>query len=198
MMAAEEMAMFGSMHPFTNQFAPVEDGYVYYPSRKSGGKFVSSEEYDRLLANWRRVAGLRPFLIGVGLMVFVMNLGIFAQVFLDLPFWINWIVLAAIIAALFAWLLPPSRAPLHLVKSRPVVTPPRPAGQPQRQARAVIPWPFVILILVGSGSVFANHIGSPDRSPVWWAWTLVSGVIFAAYSWLGIQKLVDRRHQVTA
>lgn len=190
--------MFGSMRPFTNQFAPFEDGYVYYPSRKGGGKFVSTAEYDRLLADWRRVAGVRPFLIAVGLMVFVMNLGIFAQVFLDLPFWINWVALAAIIAALFAWLMPPSLAPRRLVKSRPVVAPPRPPGQPQRQARALLPWPIVILVLVWSGSVFLNHIVSADRSPAWWAWTLGSGVLFGAYSWLGIQKLLDRRHQETA
>ena len=49
--------MFDPVGAFSKQFIPVEDGYLYYVSRKEGGKLVKPAEYETLIENWTAVAG---------------------------------------------------------------------------------------------------------------------------------------------
>ena len=49
--------MFDTMDAFTRQFTPVDGGYLYYPSKNDGGKLVTAEEFESLVADWQRVAG---------------------------------------------------------------------------------------------------------------------------------------------
>src|SRR5206468_8616608 len=121
---AEDMTMFDSMAAFTKQFTPVEGGYVYYPSRKAGGKFVSVEEYDRLVSNWRRVAGRRATWIWVGFLAAVLVLWTILGEMLALPAWTSWIVITLSVAVSLGWLLRASFAPRRLVASRPDMVPP--------------------------------------------------------------------------
>ena len=53
-----EASMFDAAGAFTRQFKPVDGGYVYYPSRKAGGKLVTVDEYETMVANWQRIAEL--------------------------------------------------------------------------------------------------------------------------------------------
>ncbi|QAY78917.1 hypothetical protein ETR14_22035 [Sphingosinicella sp. BN140058] len=49
--------MFDSKSAFEKQFTRVDGGFLFYPSCKSGGKLITTEEYADLLADWERVAG---------------------------------------------------------------------------------------------------------------------------------------------
>ena len=43
--------MFDSIGAFTRQFTPVDGGYLYFPSRKNGGKLVTAEEFETLVSD---------------------------------------------------------------------------------------------------------------------------------------------------
>jgi len=56
-MRAGEITMFDATGAFTKQFTPFHEGYLVYPSRKTGGKLITADEYERLVGDWKRVAG---------------------------------------------------------------------------------------------------------------------------------------------
>src|SRR5687767_6871229 len=47
------LSMFDPVKPFSDMFEPHGDGYVYFPSPKSGGKLISAAERDQLVADYR-------------------------------------------------------------------------------------------------------------------------------------------------
>jgi hypothetical protein len=190
---AEDMTMFDSTGTFTKQFTPFVDGYVYFPSRKAGDKFVSVEEYDRLVSNWRRVAGRGASWIWVGFGVVTLVLWTILCDILALPPWTSWIVITLSVAVMLGRLLRAGYAPRRLLASRPDITPPRPRSQARRQARAMIGWPIVVFGLLLSGAIFFSQLRSADRTPSWWAWVIGSGLMLGAYIWIGFQKLADRK-----
>jgi hypothetical protein len=49
--------MIDSHRSFAGQFTPVDGGYLYYPSRKSGGKLITTDELEELDKAWRRRVG---------------------------------------------------------------------------------------------------------------------------------------------
>jgi hypothetical protein len=188
----EATAVFDVSGAYSRQFTPVEDGYIYYPSRKGGGKLVTVEEYDNLVADWQRIAGSRGRWKTVGVAVFAILLWTLAGEVLALPEWWDWILTVACVAGLSGWLLWASLAPRRLVRDRPDIVPPRRALDVRREARATLTWPFVILMLFISGTVFIRTLSSLDRLPPWWAWLIGSGTFFGSYLWIALQKLRDR------
>ena len=185
--------MFDATRAFTRQFKPVDGGYVYYPSRKAGGKLVSVDEYEMLVADWQRIAGTRGHWKTVGLLFLAILLWTLASTALALPEWSNWIIILATVAGLSGWLLWASLAPSRLVSQRPDFVPPRPASAARREARAALNWPFILFALLPSGAAFVATVSSSDRSLSWLAWLIGSGAFFAGYLWIAFQKLRDRQ-----
>ena len=185
--------MFDATGAFIRQFTPVDGGYVFYPSRKSGGKLVTFEEYEALVTNWRRVAGWRSHWKVAGIVFLVILLWTLASQALALPDSADWLVIVACVAALSGWVLWASFAPHRLVKDRPDYTPPRAAWQTRREARAALNWPLVIVVLLFSGAVFLGHLAAPNGTLAWWAWIIGSGLFFGGYLWIAIQKIADRQ-----
>lgn len=138
--------MFDSMGAFNKQFIPVDGGYLYYPSRKSGGKLVTVEEFEGLVAGWQRIAGRSGLWKPVGVVVLVILLWTLLSQALALPEWADSIIVVGSVAAVSGWMLWASFEPRRLVRDRSVVAPPRSVLQARRQARAALNWPFVISI----------------------------------------------------
>ncbi|MBV9883255.1 MAG: hypothetical protein JO276_09620 [Sphingomonadaceae bacterium] len=185
--------MFDAGEIFTRQFIPHGDGYVFFPSMRSGGKFVTAEEFERLVANHQRVAG--PGAIGkiTALLLVAIVLWVVASDALGAPRWAGNVFIGAAAAAIIARLGWAAFAPRRLVKGREDVVPPRSASQARRAARGLVDWPFVIVALIGSGGAFVASLVSSERSFSRWAWLIGGGAMFAAYVWIGVQKLRDRR-----
>lgn len=114
---------------FVEQFEPYEAGYLYYPSRRSGGKFVTSAEFEMLKWNWERVAGRRGVWLTVGV-VLAICLGLAALIeWAAPPSWVSQVVPLVIafgLAVRIAWA---SFAPVRLGRGRAEVTPPRPKAR---------------------------------------------------------------------
>lgn len=184
--------MFDVTTAFSRQFTPVDGGYVYYPFRTAGGKLVTAAEYERLVADWERVAGRRGRWKAVGLLSAAILLWVFVSQALALPEWADSIILMGSVGALSGWIYWASLAPRRLVRHRPDIAPPRLPSEARREARAALNWPFVLLVLFASGTIFVGHLTTPEASPRWWAWVIGSGLFFVGYFWLAIQKLNDR------
>jgi hypothetical protein len=184
--------VFDSIGTFTKQFTPVEGGYLYYPSKKDGGKLVTSNEYDELVAGWQKVAGRKGIWKIVSIVMLTIMFSTLVSKATVLPAWSDSILTAACVVGILAWLLWASLAPRRLVRDRPAIAPPRPSSQVRRQARALINWRMIIFALFFSGIAFFGSLNLTPRDFVTWAWLIGSGGMFGAYIWIAIQKIRDR------
>ncbi|MCA1654342.1 MAG: hypothetical protein ABR588_07005 [Sphingomicrobium sp.] len=184
--------MFDSIGAFNRQFTSVEGGYLYYPSRKGGGKLVTAQEFEALASNWKRIAGRsgRRKTVGVAFLVILIWTVLFEA--FGLPDWAESIIIVGLVLAISGWLMWASFAPRRLVKDRPEVAPPRQVAQIRREARASLNWRFVIFALLMSGTILFGTLSSPDHPMSWWGWVIGSGAMFFVYLWIGFQKLRDR------
>lgn len=187
---------FNQIGAFESQFTPVEGGYLYYPSGRSGGKLVTVEEFEILKSNWQRVAGRGGRWKTVGI-VFA---GIFAWTVLSsalqFPGWTDSIAVGVAVVSISTYIIWASFAPRRLVRGRPEITPPRPRSEAKRVARSALNWRFVGIALLVSGSIFSGSLASPTYTLSWWAWTIGSGLMFAAYVWIALLKIRDNQSKI--
>lgn len=183
--------MFDSVGAFTKQFTPVEGGYLYYPSKKGGGKLVTVDEYRQLAKGWNKVAGRRGIWKIAGVVMLTILIWTIISKSLSLPDWSDSIMVAVCVIGMSGWLLWASLAPRRLVRERTAITPPRPASETKRQARALLNWRFVIFALLFSGIAFVGSLNTPERDFKSWAWLIGSGAMFSLYICLAIQKFRD-------
>ena len=185
--------MFNAVEAFKRQFTPVEGGYVYYPSVWHGGKLVTAEEYERLLANWKGIAGTRAIWKIAIFFVLASSVLVMLSELLSLPRWSEWLIMVAGAAGVCGWLCWVALAPYRLVKGRPDFAPPRSRSEARREARTMLGWPLVCSVVFFSGLAFVGSLLSSDRTASGWAWLVGSGLFFGAYSWIAFEKLRDRR-----
>jgi hypothetical protein len=180
--------MFDPMDVFSRQFTPVEGGYLYYPSPKSGGKLITDDEFAKLASDWKKTFGWRGVLKSMGMSVVVIAL--FLCLSLYLPDWVGQFAPLCIVGVLLAWNFRAVSSVRRLVKDRPVVAPPKPVSQARREARAMIKWPFLIVVILACGGFLVSGLSSVDRS---WTWIGGSGILLAIYLWTAFRKLMDSR-----
>jgi hypothetical protein len=184
--------VFDSTGTFSRQFVPTEGGYIYYPSKKSGGKLITNEEYQELTEGWRQVAGRSGIWKIVGVTVLAIVVWAFISKTLSLPHWSDSASTIIIVTGISFWLLWASLAPRRLVKDRPDVFPPRPVSEVRRQTRALLNWRFIIFALLFSGVAFFGSLNATERNFTSWAWLCGSGIMFGLYIWIAIQKFRER------
>ena len=184
--------MFDSTGAFTKQFTATKGGYLYYPSKRGGGKLVTADEYEELVEDWRKVSGRRGRWTIVGIIMLTIVVWTVISKSLSLPDWSDSVIVAASVIGISAWLLWASLVPRRLVRERPTVAPPRPVSEVKRQARALLSWRFIIFALLFSGIAFLGSINSPARDFKSWAWPIGGGAFFGLYIWIAIQKFRDR------
>lgn len=184
--------MFDSTDAFTKQFIPAEGGYLFYPSKRGGGKLVTADEYEQLIEGWRKVASRRGIWTMVGIVMLALFVWTIVSHSLSLADRSNSVMVAASVIGISAWLLWASFAPHRLVRGRPAVAPPRPVSEAKRQARSLLNWRFVIFALLFSGIAFLAAMGTPERDAKSRAWLIGSGALFCLYIRIAIQKFRDR------
>ena len=184
-------SMLDPVSSFSKQFVPFEEGYLYYPSRKSGGKFVSHEEYEQFVAGWEAVAGRRGiWKITLAIIGCVFLIVIFQSTF-DGSEWLRpvstWIVVLAVLARFF-WF---SMAPRRLVSERPDAAPPRSPAASKRAARSMVSWDIIIWAFIVSTAIFGVSLAAYPKSLSVWIWVAGSGAMSAAYLWVAIMIYRD-------
>lgn len=184
--------MFDTVGAFKKQFTPHEGGYLYYPSSKSGGKFVTADEFDSLVDRWQKITGRAGTWKIAGIVFLVILLWTLISQTIALEEWVEQIMFFGGVASIVGWILWFSYAPRRLVKGRPAIVPPRPIASVRREVRAMLNWPMVIIILIISGYLFLGFLSFPERKMSWWAWVIGSGLMFGSYLWIAFKKFTDR------
>lgn len=185
--------MFDAIGAFNKQFTPTEGGYLYYPSRKSGGKLVTAEEFEKLAADWERTAGRSGQWKIAGIVIVLIIVFTLVAEFVDLPDWVDTICTLGIVVGVSGRFLWAGFAPWRLVKDRAAVTQPRSMSQTRRAVRDLLNWPFIIFATLFSGTIFVSNLSVAERTVVSWLWLVGSGLILGVYLWVACQKLRDRR-----
>ena len=160
--------MFNLERFLARTFTPVDGGYLYFPSAKSGGKLVSAAEYDVLTEQWRRVLGGSAMLVAFLLIVASSVVLIVAAVAFRLPPWTVKVSPLLFLPALFTWMWRPAFAAGRLVRGRPDIAPPRPLAELRRAGRAALDWKFVAGFMVYAGWNFSRSARLAERT--WWDW----------------------------
>lgn len=177
---------------FEKQFTPADGGYIYYPSRRSGGKFLSAEEYGRLLSDWEAVAGTKGIWKAALLLISMALALAFFSTFVGLPDWTSKVASWLIVLGGLARLLWKSLAPRRLVRGRPDAVPPRSKAQVDREVRDLVGWPIIALSLVVCSILFWGALHSPSRGLVRWAVLIGSGIVLLQYLRAAFLKFRDR------
>lgn len=177
---------------FSSQFVPHEDGYLFYPGRKAGGKFVSNAEFQTLVAQWQSFAGVAGTLKTVLAVILIIALGLVATDLFDVGEWADYLAVCGAVAFVIARVMWASFAPWRLVAGRPDAVPPRQPALMKRQARAMVPWRMIIPVLIVSTGSFAFGVFVTPKTSADWIWLVGSGAIAATYGWIAIQKYRDR------
>lgn len=183
--------MFDATEAFAKQFVPREGGYLFYPGRNAGGKLVSDDEYQDLLARWQSVAGRQGTWKSVAAVVFIIVLGMVAKALIDGGDWVENASIGAAVAFVTIRITWASLAPRRLVKDRPDAAPPRSLADSRRLARSMLPWRMVVPALIVSMAIFINGLIATPQTYVDWLWLTGSGAIGTAYGWIAIKKLGD-------
>lgn len=161
--------MLDPVRAFERNFQRIENGYLYYPSRWSSGYLVTPEEYETLVSDWRKVAGLRALVVAV--MAFGAATAALAYLLVALgsPFEAEYAGYA-IACGLGGYLLWHSLAPNRLIRGREPHTPRRSGGEAERQmgqslgSRTALSIAFTSFCFTGWGVVLAFErpiIGMP-------------------------------------
>lgn len=182
--------MFDLERSFAAQFTPVDGGYLYYPSRKAGGRLITIDEYHALFAKWRQKSN--PWKVAFVALVLIGAWTIVSDAF-ALPNWSEQFFIGLMVAAVCGWTYWALYAPRRLVKDRPEVAPPRPLSESRRRARAALDWPMVLFFLLASAAIFVVKLIDPQHTLNWWAWTVGSGLMFLAYLRISLLKFRDRK-----
>lgn len=177
---------------FSRLFVPYEDGYIVYPGKSKGGKFVTAAERDALVKNYQRWWGKR-FSLGLGVWAFIAVLlpAIAAAALLNVPDGdFSFVILAAAIV-LGYFVIRSFRAPYRLVKDRPDIVPPRTKEENRRVARSYLTWPRlagqILIVAILLFSLVTNYANAWH----WLLWTAGATLFLMLLLYVAIRKYLD-------
>lgn len=156
---------FDAVAAFERSFIPIQGGYLYYPSRWSSGYLVSGEEYQQLVEEWRKVAGFWGILRLVAVLAIALILLVLVDEHVGLDSSYD-LTTYACIAAVIAYILWKSTAPVRLVRGREPVSPPRTAKQSEEQMGRALGWPVAISLAITSIGFLAWSVSLAASKPL--------------------------------
>jgi hypothetical protein len=178
---------------FARLFTPFDGGYLYFPSKDAGGKFVTEAEYHALLTGHHATSGPKAMVKVVAAVVVAVAIGTLADDYFDAGGHIMTIAIWAVGLMVMAYFYWTSLAPLRLFKGRPDIVPPRPLADTKQIARSMIPWKHLLSMLLVSGLIFTVMLSASPKSPYDWLWVIGSGTFACLSAWIAVQKWRDRR-----
>lgn len=172
--------MLDTVGVLERSFTPVEEGYLYYPSRWSGGYLVAPDEYRTLIDDWRRTAGWKGLFKLVGIMCIVLMIGMMAIDYLGLADVYETILSVGSATALAGYILWKGTAASRLVRGREPAAPPRSSTEADTDMAKAIGRPVAVWMAFVSISFLFWAILFAVFSPVWGipAVIFVSVVVF--------------------
>lgn len=179
--------MFDTAGVLDRSFTPVEEGYLFYPSRWSHGYLVKPEEYGELIDEWRRVAGWKGLLSLIGLMVVALLIGMAIIYWLGLAEWANTVISLGLATGLAGYLIWKSTAANRLVRNRTPAAPPRAAraadhAMGKALGRPMAMW-LAILSLIALGWAIAFAMVTP-------LWGIPAAIVFGIMAFFNLRIAV--------
>lgn len=141
--------MFNSAKMYERIFVHTEGGFLFYPSKWSGGYFLTHEERDRLVADWARIAGFGGTLKLVGVAILAYTLAMAASLALGVEEQAEPYFSLVFGIALCAYMLWKLSAAYRLVRGREPVMPPRTAEENRKAIGRLIPLPMLLFVFAG-------------------------------------------------
>jgi hypothetical protein len=184
--------MFDAVEAFEKQFKPYEDGYLFFPSSKTGGKFISEDEYAALVTDWTRVAGKRGILKIVATMTAAILIWSALESSADFPDWAEKAFVGAMVAALLARLYWASAAIRRPLMDRPDIAPPRTGSEARLAAQRRLSWPVVVFGILLCSLAFIPGLFATECTIGSWLWLVGSGTLLSGYLWIALQKWRDQ------
>lgn len=185
--------MFNLVDMYKRQFHPHEDGYIFYPNRKGGGKFVTTAEYDAIMEQYASKFSWRPVAFMVFLFTFSNIVMIMLVGYLNLTQTIMYILLTFAIIILLGWTIWHSWAGHRMVKHKADIAPPRSWEQVQKDGRKSLGWPFILFLLFISIFIFIKAWIDPDRNILIWGQIVIFGVLIPVYLRMAYKKYRDEQ-----
>lgn len=172
--------MLDTVGVLERSFTPVEEGYLYYPSRWSHGYLVAPDEYRTLIDEWRRIAGWKGLFKLVGIMYIVLMIGMIALEYLGLADVYETIVTVGSATALAGYILWKGTAASRLVRGREPAAPPRSSTEADTDMAKALGRPMAAWMTFVSISLLFWAILFAVFAPLWGipAAILVSVVVF--------------------
>lgn len=189
---AKKVVIFDRSKPFKRLFVPFEDGYLVYPSKSHGGKFVTTEEYEALIKDYQRWWGKR---FGFGLVYLVlfggMTLGAVLIAIFDLPEDYVQFITYFMAMPLFAFIIWSSRAPYRLVRGRPDAVPPLSREERKRWTRSNLSWFHLIGIALVCTVLLWVSIENYSWTLGWSLWMACLSIYFLLVLRIALLKYLD-------
>ena len=142
--------MFNTVGVLERSFTPTEGGFLYYPSRWSHGYLVTTTEYEALINDWRRVAGWKGILIGVGILLLAATLGVVAIDLLGGGESVKRALTYCLAAVLVIYVIWKSTAASRLVRGRDPAAPPRSSKEAEFEMGRTLGRPLAIWMAFAS------------------------------------------------
>ncbi len=176
--------MFDPVGVFERSFTPVEGGYLYYPSRWSGGYLVTPAEYRHLVAEWRRVAGWRGILKGIGLLLLGMLIGTPILLLAGADAWASDALMYVLAGSLVIYVLWKGTAPHRLIRGRKAIAPSRSSKEFEVAMGKALGRPIAAYLAFLSLCFLAWALGFAYTSP---AWGIPLSIVVAILAFLNIR-----------
>jgi hypothetical protein len=159
--------MFNTAGVLERSFTPVEEGYLYYPSRWSHGYLVKPEEYETLIDEWQRFAGWKGIWKLVGAMIVALIISMAIIYWLGLGERANTFLNLALAAAMAGYMIWKSTAANRLVRGREKFAPPRSSQAAEDAMGKALGRPMSVWLVVVSLSFLALAIDFAVATPLW-------------------------------
>lgn len=177
--------------PLETYMTPHGDGYVYWPTAWSGGKFISRAEFDELDLRYRAM-WQRLWLAALVLFALIFAIGV-AMTALRLPPMLSTVAVSVVTIAWIGWWIQPSLAPWRLVRHREAILPPRGYAETRRAGRRRLSWPLLGSALALLAMVFVRFLIAKPHGMARTAMLAGYGLLFLLVLSIAVEKLLDRR-----
>ncbi len=170
---------------YERSFEPHEKGYLYYSSRWSGGKLITTAEHDEFVNAFASACGRRNIVILSATIIAIIALGKAISLGSTAQNILMYTIVAAFVIRILWLALAPARATRH----RAVIAPPRSGTEINKRMAQITSWPLLFLMFLFGLSICTNYLDTPPQNFSSWIWLAMGAFLLIGSIWQAVIKL---------